>query len=181
MPGRDDHDNLPPIPDGGLAESMPDWLRRPPAWRTLRDSEVVQTRPAETATLPEPDTSDIDPRAFVSDDDLPAWLRDLGHARRVAATPGDDDALAPEAEPAREPSPEPVAPAEAPEERPPSRFVPRQLDVNPPPATGRAPRPAALTAQPPEGAPWWRGTIAVAVLAVLLLLAIVAIVVLAVA
>lgn len=111
MPDKPRDDQLereiPPIPDGGLATSMPDWLRRPPAWRTLPEREVLPPENAAPTNLPEADTSMIDPREFIHDDDLPAWLRSLrrpdpiaepvsgGHAGAQLASPtvavkGDD-------------------------------------------------------------------------------------------
>lgn len=86
---RDDQNEreIPPIPDGGLASSMPDWLRRPPAWRDLPDRDAPQTTPESTTTLPDADTSEIDPRTFIHDDDLPMWLRSL---RLPAPIPGRD-------------------------------------------------------------------------------------------
>lgn len=68
---------IPPIPDGGLSTSMPDWLRRPPAWRNLPDHGVEPPPVAGSVALPEPDASVIDPREFIHDDDLPGWLRSM--------------------------------------------------------------------------------------------------------
>lgn len=71
---------LPPLPDGGLAASMPAWLR---------DS------PADPVSLPEATTHEevlaplgprADPRTFLADDDFPRWLRDLAVRERVVAT-----------------------------------------------------------------------------------------------
>lgn len=77
------------IPDGGLGEAMPEWLRRPPAWRQLEPR-------APRKPLPPPDTSVIDPATLVSVDDLPAWLRAIARAEAPPApTP------APEASPER--------------------------------------------------------------------------------
>ena len=81
---NEDEREMPPIPDGGLSTSMPEWLRRPPAWRTLPDREVVQSTPTGSGRLPEADTSAIDPREFIHDEDLPEWLRSL---RRPAPVP----------------------------------------------------------------------------------------------
>lgn len=72
--GELDPNALPPIPDGGLSTGMPDWLRRPPAWRSLKESAV----PAKA--VPSPDTSPIDPRSILTIDDLPVWLQ------RIAAS-----------------------------------------------------------------------------------------------
>lgn len=84
---RRDEDRLPPIPDGGLSESMPEWLRRPPAWRTLPDADVVQREPERSGELPEADSSVIDPREFLVDDDLPEWLRRFGQSARGVGAP----------------------------------------------------------------------------------------------
>jgi len=57
-----------PIPDGGLGSAMPDWLQETPSWK----------RPAEQApvrSIPDPDTSVIDPRQLIDVDDLPHWLQ----------------------------------------------------------------------------------------------------------
>ena len=59
-----------PIPDGGLKDAMPSWLKRPPAWRDLPNAEQRRER-----ALPEPDTSEIDPRTLVDVTDLPPWLQ----------------------------------------------------------------------------------------------------------
>jgi hypothetical protein len=61
-----------PLPDGGLTEGLPDWLRRPPAWRNLPRKEG-----GEEQALPEPDTSVIDPRTLVDVADLPTWLQQI--------------------------------------------------------------------------------------------------------
>lgn len=65
-PARDDPFGR-PMPDGGLAETMPDWLRRPPAWR-----ETVARR---EKLRPPADTSPIDPRTLIDVEDLPLWLQ----------------------------------------------------------------------------------------------------------
>ncbi|MGI8405650.1 MAG: hypothetical protein ACR2OE_12965 [Thermomicrobiales bacterium] len=96
---RDESDpDLRPLPDGGLGENMPDWLRRPPAWRDLPVTLVAESRviaplvPAEKdATvakreLPPQDTSIIDPKTLIEFDDLPAWLRELGASRSAASS-----------------------------------------------------------------------------------------------
>ncbi len=88
--GRDPDPELRPLPDGGLGENMPDWLRRPPAWRELPTSEPVQAAPimdvqaaergravVERELAPE-DTSVIDPGKLIDFEDLPAWLREVG-------------------------------------------------------------------------------------------------------
>lgn len=89
---RDPDPDLRSLPDGGLGENMPDWLRRPPAWRDLSTSETVQVASitssdpvgqehgpvlVERVLAPE-DTSVIDPRGLIDFEDLPAWLREVG-------------------------------------------------------------------------------------------------------
>ena len=101
---------LPPLPDGGLAQAMPDWLRDPPAV------------PAMSATAP---AGANDPAAFLTEDDLPAWLRQLsgqGPAPALPATP----APATSAPPGREqtaisqpPAPNPPLPGARPAARAP--------------------------------------------------------------
>ncbi len=84
-------DAMRPIPDGGLQQSMPEWLRRPPAWRNLprREEPASGDLPPEALakpekSLPEPDTSEIDPRSLVDVSDLPQWLQDLAARERPA-------------------------------------------------------------------------------------------------
>jgi len=57
---------LPPIPDGGLADTMPDWLRSSGSTNASTDD-----RPASSATSSEFST-------ILTDDDLPEWLRRFG-------------------------------------------------------------------------------------------------------
>jgi hypothetical protein len=183
MADRDDQSNLPPIPDGGLADTMPDWLRRPPAWRALPDREIALPEPEGTGDLPEPDESVIDPRELLNDDDLPGWLRTLGRAR--PATPpvaGEPVEVAPGGI-------QPVAGAEASESGQPapatsSRFVPAAPPVSAaarpapavPPSGGTLPAaPVTPTAQVRA----WQGGWVVALLAALLVVAIAVIIVLA--
>lgn len=88
----------PAIPDGGLSEAMPDWLRRPPAWRGMpvpdlpaapdaADAAPVSAgtppaapdgAPTPPKVMPPPDTSPIDPSSLIELDDLPEWLVGLG-------------------------------------------------------------------------------------------------------
>ena len=63
-------EQLRPIPDGGLATTLPDWLKERPAW---------SLESAKKSTLP-PDASAIDPRLLVREQDLPNWLQAI--ARR---------------------------------------------------------------------------------------------------
>ncbi len=79
---RTDEPDSRTIPDGGLADAMPDWVRATPGWK----------QPADRATsmlLPPPDTSPIDPRTMLAADDLPVWLRDLRDA--TAIEPPDEE------------------------------------------------------------------------------------------
>lgn len=94
-----------PLPDGGLSEAMPDWLRRPPAWRELprKDEPITGEKP-----LPEPDTSVIDPRDLVTIDDLPQWLRDI-----AARDTGHPEPVVPPAPAQPEPTPPTPGPAPA--------------------------------------------------------------------
>lgn len=69
-----------PIPDGGLKDAMPSWLKRPPAWRSMPSAEERHER-----TLPEPDTSEIDPRTLVDVSDLPQWLQSIASREEVSA------------------------------------------------------------------------------------------------
>ena len=98
-----------PIPDGGLQQSMPEWLRRPPAWRNLPKREeppspetpASEAAPAPVAKeLPEPDTSEIDPRSLVDIADLPQWLQEI--AARSDAAPVAPKPVTTRTEPAAE-------------------------------------------------------------------------------
>lgn len=81
QPGLADADALPPIPDGGLSTSMPDWLRAPPAWR----GPLEPAAPAKV--VPEPDTSPIDPGTILTLEDLPVWLQRIAAGRGADAAP----------------------------------------------------------------------------------------------
>lgn len=76
-----------PIPDGGLKDAMPSWLKRPPAWRSMPTAEERHER-----TLPEPDTSEIDPKTLVDVNDLPQWLQVIA-ARGEVPFPEPDQAI----------------------------------------------------------------------------------------
>lgn len=76
-----------PIPDGGLKDAMPGWLKRPPAWRNMPTAEQRHER-----TLPEPDTSEIDPRTLVDVSDLPQWLQTIA-ARGEVSVPEPDETV----------------------------------------------------------------------------------------
>ena len=88
MESNRDNQPMRPIPDGGLKESMPSWLTRPPAWRQLPTPQERHER-----SLPEPDTSEIDPRTLVDVTDLPQWLQAIAERGPLPA---------PEPDPVRE-------------------------------------------------------------------------------
>ncbi len=73
-PDEDPLRSLPPLPDGGLATAMPAWLRAP-LLTTLGAPETFQAsvgkEPADTNTTPSERPS------WISQDDLPAWVRSL--------------------------------------------------------------------------------------------------------
>jgi hypothetical protein len=72
---------LPPLPDGGLAATMPAWLRAAPAASEL--ALPTHGLPAGRAEGEIPHSSSsirpgsIDPTRFVEDADFPVWLRGL--------------------------------------------------------------------------------------------------------
>ena len=81
---------LPPIPDGGLAATMPSWLRAP---LPSADAGTAPPRTVDAAVAadPVPAAPPPDTRSFISEDDLPSWIRQLvakeeadGEARRGA-------------------------------------------------------------------------------------------------
>jgi hypothetical protein len=90
---------LPPLPDGGLAASMPSWLRDPPA-ASSKPQPRVQS--ASSAPVLAPLGARADPRTFLDDDDFPGWLRDLAARRQAGPTtpadldPADTDLAPPE-------------------------------------------------------------------------------------
>ena len=71
-------DHMRPIPDGGLKDAMPGWLKRPPAWRNMPSAEERHER-----TLPEPDTSEIDPHSLLNVGDLPQWLQAIAERGEI--------------------------------------------------------------------------------------------------
>lgn len=118
-----------PIPDGGLGKAMPEWLRRPPAWRNL-EPKAPPRRP-----LPPPDTSVIDPATLISVDDLPAWLQTIAQPPKIQRD-------------------EPATPPETPERR----VIPREIEARPRPALSPAPPPTkqpepTLPTSPEQSAP----------------------------
>src|SRR5205085_2220154 len=72
---------LPPLPDGGLAASMPTWLRDPPS------PTPAAELPLESGQPPASLGPRADPRTFLSDEDFPQWLRDLAARRGETAGP----------------------------------------------------------------------------------------------
>lgn len=182
---RREDEQLPPIPDGGLAESMPDWLRRPPAWRTLQDSEVMQPEPARAGKLPDADSSVIDPRTLLTDDDLPEWLRGFGWSARSTMTLEHDARSGRSSERGaggeQETATAPVASIPGPVV--PSRFVPRSPVVTRRETDKPAPPRAASQLAQPTRAPvhraaWWQGPQLAILLGVALLAALIVTVIL---
>jgi hypothetical protein len=119
----------PSIPDGGLGEAMPEWLRRPPAWRDL------EPKAPPRRTLPPPDTSVIDPATLISVDDLPDWLQRLAKPREI-----------------------PTLTSATPPETPERRVIPRVIEASPrrtPPSPTHAERvesePAPAARETPAG------------------------------
>jgi hypothetical protein len=72
---------LPPLPDGGLAASMPSWLRDSP---TLSPEPELPVVPSQAAGSLGPKA---DPRTFLNDDDFPPWLRALAARRAETIRP----------------------------------------------------------------------------------------------
>ncbi|HWV34507.1 MAG TPA: hypothetical protein VNZ55_02670 [Thermomicrobiales bacterium] len=117
--GQDDDPEMRPLPDGGLGENMPDWLRRPPAWRVLPAAQmpVFEPDPATTTPpreLPPEDTSVIEPTSLIEFGDLPRWLRELGTQRLTRENEAAETVDAPVQEAGGEEHSEPVAPEAAP-------------------------------------------------------------------
>lgn len=146
----------PSIPDGGLAEAMPDWLRRPPAWRGMPVPDVpppdpvavpaptveVEAAMPEAATtaarpreLPPPDTAPIDPSSLIDLDDLPEWLVSLGRRARPS--------LSPDAERARAMADAEAPPTQTPADEPDIPLPPSLRSDEPSPVATRASAPAA--------------------------------------
>src|SRR4029453_8790845 len=67
---------LRPIPDGGLAKAMPDWLRGGESARQ------PSTAVAESKRVADPTLTDT--TSFVSENDLPEWIRQIA-AKAAAA------------------------------------------------------------------------------------------------
>lgn len=142
----DKSEQMKPIPDGGLKEAMPSWLKRPPAWRDLPSVEERHER-----TLPDPDTSTIDPHSLVDVSDLPQWLQ------AIAARSNEPEAADEVAESVADAGVEP-APVEASPEFPETSVAtdPEPIPTEPEPvvaATESAPMPAQEHAT--TGTPMW--------------------------
>ncbi|MGH2557625.1 MAG: hypothetical protein ACRDJH_01065 [Thermomicrobiales bacterium] len=82
--GRRESD-LPPIPDGGLADSMPSWLAGSHHEALSAPASPPPTGQRLDATDEAPDVT-----TFLSPEDLPVWLRRLAEMEaKPAAAPGD--------------------------------------------------------------------------------------------
>lgn len=158
---------LPPLPDGGLAAAMPDWLR--PADGAARGDGAPAGATGDRAPSPEGDGLDgdaafsaaevIDPTTFLAEDDLPDWLRRLATGAEHAATGGAGAPARTRRAPAGAMPERVVRPAPTPS--PPrgamvngsaptaTEVVPFDAPVVAPPALG----PAATAAPPPAIAP----------------------------
>jgi hypothetical protein len=115
-----DDEPLPPIPDGGLARVMPDWLRD--------DAEALApARPRASS----------DPTGFLTEDDLPIWLRHLSPEGEMSVPPRPE---APVARAAAEPAPAARPPSPDPTPMP-APTAPPAAPATPPirhdPGTGR--------------------------------------------
>lgn len=137
---------LPPLPDGGLAASMPAWLRDPGPLTPL------PTAPGPETTTPDPS----DPTAFLSEDDLPGWLRRLATTlSRDAEAPRDSPQAIPSPPRVKPPANGAAAPPGSSNGEPPRLAAPRQpverrtVDQ---PRTASAPVPGKVTesVQPPR-------------------------------
>jgi len=152
---------LPPLPDGGLASGMPDWLSAPlPSRAEPPPPDAVAAAPA-TADA----SSDLhDPRTWLTEDDLPLWIRRLGEPRPVcdpAASAADGSVAARSRRPGR--ADEPVRASQRPAAPAPTASA-RPHPIDPTPAPGDV-RPSAAVSL------WLiAGAVVVAVLVLVLLL-----------
>ena len=64
---------LPPVPDGGLNQTMPTWLRTGPD--ALRTIGMTTSAPPMATKRDQPEK--INPSQLISEDDLPEWIRQL--------------------------------------------------------------------------------------------------------
>ena len=76
---------LPPLPDGGLAAVMPDWLRvsaDPDIPHSAAVDHPLGESPSPTAEYPTPKM--VDPTTFIEEDDLPAWIHQLAGQQPIS-------------------------------------------------------------------------------------------------
>ncbi|MFL5758421.1 MAG: hypothetical protein ACJ789_01710 [Thermomicrobiales bacterium] len=71
----------PEIPNGGLDRAMPSWLNEPPQHATPDPAP-----PAEPGPVAHSVTTAADPSSFISEGDLPAWIRQLAQAEDARKT-----------------------------------------------------------------------------------------------
>ena len=203
---QDDDPEMRPLPDGGLGENMPDWLRRPPAWRVLPATQMPAFEPdPETTTppreLPPEDTSVIEPTSLIEFDDLPRWLRELGTQRLTredemaetvdaSVTDGEDlessAPLAPESAPSAVPEPSSADAAPQGDALPEAEEPAPVLPSSPEPAfepspveTSTPPELKAVPAPPAQEIRFWQRGEVVLLLVVALLVAVVVAILLA--
>ena len=101
---------LPPLPDGGLAASMPDWLRDAPEAAVAEAPETAGSPPnpdpeagaRSRAPVTASDDGDLrDPTTYLTPDDLPTWIHQLVAQERstdaAETAPLAADQFAPEA------------------------------------------------------------------------------------
>jgi len=160
------HGPSPAIPDGGLASVMPDWMRQTPSWKRVPEQPAARS-------IPEPDTSVIDPRRLIDVHDLPDWLQ------AVAAR--ETDQRPPASLPPDPPGPSHMAPVEVAGRHEPVAVPAIYRGWPAPPVAGiqaATERPhhsdqehVRLTPSPaPVARPWWMSDVAVAVLFVAIVL-----------
>ena len=87
----------PPIPTGDLPSTIPDWLKRP--------VQPVAMNRSEESLLSDP----TDTRGFITEDDLPAWIREIAAADTSRRAEAERNAAVPE--PAASEAAEPIPPA----------------------------------------------------------------------
>lgn len=168
-----------PIPDGGLKDAMPSWLKRPPAWRNMPTAEERHER-----TLPEPDTSQINPHSLLDVSDLPQWLQTIAERGELPA-PQPDAAVShaveqlqaaasqPIADPPQPANEEPEVDASA-QPEPVLPFVPDSTTVDSASPTETTPSAAPQiqpAANPPARSPWLFPGLAVVLILVIVLIA----------
>lgn len=149
---------LPPLPDGGLAAGMPDWLRAAPDQGPIAEPPTVAlgrsgAAPSNAPAPPEP----IDPTTFLTEHDLPDWIRRIAAAdalpppaappvsRRQTTPRRDPPAPPPQRNPATHPTP--TTPGSAPRTN--NRDHPGEIgrtDIAPSPPPTTSP----VAAPPPE-------------------------------